>query len=153
MNLDDDRKAKILYIRRADISDIDILTKIDPVVLYDNRRLDQIKNWVKSQFCYLVELDSEVIAYGVLHYNFFDYAFIEMLVVGERNRGKGVGLQLINYLKSICSCPKLFTSTNQSNKPMRSLLNKAGFRKSGYIENLDEDDPELVFFYKIMLKE
>ncbi|WP_446469343.1 GNAT family N-acetyltransferase [Xenorhabdus stockiae] len=149
INMDDDRKNKILYIRRADMPDIDILTRIDSVVLYDNRRLVQIKNWVKSQFCYLVELDSEVIAYGVLHYNFFDYAFIEMLVVGERNRREGVGLQLISYLKSIFSCPKLFTSTNQSNKSMQSLLNKAGFRKSGYTENIDEDDPELVFFYKI----
>ncbi|WP_340608680.1 GNAT family N-acetyltransferase [Xenorhabdus bharatensis] len=149
MSRDDGRKGKILYIRLADTPDIDILTRIDSVVLYDTRRVDQIKNWVRNQLCYLIELDGEVIAYGVLHYNFFDHGFIEMLMVGERSRGKGIGLQLINYLKSICSCPKLFTSTNQSNKPMQSLLNKAGFRQVGYIENLDEDDPELVFFVKL----
>ncbi|PHM33431.1 GNAT family N-acetyltransferase [Xenorhabdus innexi] len=148
MNLSHVRKNKSLCIRLADLPDIDILTRIDPVVLYDNRRAGKIKNWVKKQFCYVVDIDGEVIAYGVLHYDFFDCGFIEMLMVGENSRRKGVGLQLINYLKSICSCPKLFASTNQSNQPMRLLLKNAGFRSSGYIENLDEDDPELVFFWQ-----
>lgn len=54
---------------------------------------------------------------------------------------------MIAALISRCPQPKLFTSTNRSNLPMRALLLKAGFIESGYIENLDENDPELVFFY------
>lgn len=32
------------------------------------------------------------------------------------------------------------------NKPMQSLLEDAGYRLSGYIDNLDFGDPELVYF-------
>jgi hypothetical protein len=32
---------------------------------------------------------------------------------------------------------------------MQELLSKAGFAKSGVIENLDEGDPEVVFFKRL----
>jgi len=44
------------------------------------------------------------------------------------------------------SSKKLFTSTNLSNLPMQSLLAQLNFKLSGVIENLDEGDPELVYF-------
>ncbi|PHM52542.1 GNAT family N-acetyltransferase [Xenorhabdus hominickii] len=139
--------GKIIIIRLANILDFETLNVIDTVSLHDEHRLNQIKNWIKSQFCHVIEVDGKVVAYGVLHYNFFNCGFIEILMVGVEGRRRGLGLALVNYLKSICTCSKLFTSTNQSNEPMQFLLRKAGFRESGYIENLDED-PELVFFWK-----
>jgi GNAT superfamily N-acetyltransferase len=87
-----------------------------------------------------------VMGYGVLHYHFFGCGFIEMLMVGERYRRRGVGLVLIAALKSHCRHPKLFTSTNRSNLPMQRLLLNAGFVASGQIDNLDDGDPEQVFF-------
>lgn len=42
---------------------------------------------------------------------------------------------------------KIFTSTNQSNTATQQLLIKAGFIPSGYIENLDDNDPELIYCY------
>jgi hypothetical protein len=48
-----------------------------------------------------------------------------------------------------CKTAKLFTSTNQSNKPMQVLLNRLGYRPSGVIENLDEGDPELVYMKQV----
>lgn len=83
--------------------------------------------------------------YGVLHYHFFGCGFIELLMVGERYRRRGVGLVLITALKSHCRHPKLFTSTNRSNLPMQRLLLNAGFVASGQIDNLDDGDPEQVF--------
>jgi hypothetical protein len=44
---------------------------------------------------------------------------------------------------SVCVPPKLFTSTNES------LLREQGFEASGVIHNLDEGDPELVFFQQV----
>lgn len=41
---------------------------------------------------------------------------------------------------------RMFTSTNQSNLKMQSLLAKLGYEPSGVIHNLDEGDPELVYF-------
>ena len=41
---------------------------------------------------------------------------------------------------------KLFTSTNQSNAAMHAFCAAAGFVRSGVIENLDDGDPEIVYF-------
>jgi RimJ/RimL family protein N-acetyltransferase len=40
----------------------------------------------------------------------------------------------------------LFTSTNQSNIAMQRLCESCGFERSGIVENLDEGDPELIYF-------
>ncbi len=40
---------------------------------------------------------------------------------------------------------QLFTSTNQSNRPMQALLETRGYQKAGVIHHLDPDDPEIVF--------
>lgn len=52
----------------------------------------------------------------------------------------------MRYSESICQTTKLFTSTNLSNLPMQALLTKLGYRLSGVIHNLDDGDPELVYF-------
>lgn len=44
--------------------------------------------------------------YGVLNYHFFGCGFIEMLMVGEQYRRHGIGLALLNGLKSKCLHPK-----------------------------------------------
>jgi hypothetical protein len=59
------------------------------------------------------------------------------------------GRALLRNAMSVCVPPKLFTSTNESNTPMRSLLREQGFEASGVIHNLDEGDPELVFFQQV----
>jgi RimJ/RimL family protein N-acetyltransferase len=51
----------------------------------------------------------------------------------------------MDYLFAECKTPKLFTSTNQSNKPMQKLLGKTGFTFCGQIDALDEGDPEMFY--------
>ena len=43
-------------------------------------------------------------------------------------------------VESLCRTPKLFTSTDFSNLPMQSLLNRTGFALGGVIYNLDDSD-------------
>jgi len=40
----------------------------------------------------------------------------------------------------------LFTSTNESNKPMDALLQLLGYVPGGVIENLEPGDPEKLYF-------
>jgi len=136
-----------LHIRLANIGDLEALIRLDTVAAHDDHRAAQIQGWIDDRFCHVLQVDGEPAAYGVLHYHFFGSGFIEMLMVGEKFRRHGLGLKLIAHLQSICDRPKLFTSTNRSNQAMQSLLKRAGFRESGHIDNLDEGDPELVFFW------
>ncbi|MNT43159.1 Acetyltransferase (GNAT) family protein [compost metagenome] len=91
-------------------------------------------------------VDGRAAAYGVLHHQFFNCGFIEMLMVAPGDRQRGLARQLVDHLRSICARPKLFTSTNRSNTAMQTVLLRAGFQRSGHIDNLDEGDPEWVFF-------
>ena len=99
--------------------------------------------------CHVAAAVGEVIGYGVLNYTFYGQGFFEMLYVHPDHRRRGAGAALLLHMESLCRSPKLFTSTNLSNLPMQSLLNKAGYALSGVIHNLDEGDPELVYFKRL----
>lgn len=135
-----------MFVRLATETDVAALIALDSVAKHEPQRAAQIRAWCGQGDCYLAEEQDVVMGYGVLHYHFFGCGFIEMLMVGERYRRRGVGQALITALKSHCRHPKLFTSTNRSNLPMQRLLLNAGFVASGQIDNLDDGDPEQVFF-------
>lgn len=92
---------------------------------------------------------TQVLAYSVLDHTFFGQGFISMLYVHPDHRRRGVATQLMTALEAHCTSTKLFTSTNRSNKPMQALLPKLGYAPSGIVENLDEDDPELIYFKRV----
>jgi len=74
---------------------------------------------------------------------------IDMLYIHPKHQRKGIGAKLIRHSEVLCKTEKLFTSTNQSNLPMRKLLKKLGYVQSGFIDNLDAGDPEIVYFKRI----
>ncbi|HEV7318991.1 MAG TPA: GNAT family N-acetyltransferase [Ensifer sp.] len=135
-----------MRIRPAVKNDHAALCAIDTVAATEPTRSADIAGWVEAGCCHLVEVDGAVAAYGVLTRHFFGNAFIEMVMVGNSYRRQGAGAALVQYFQAMCAGSKLFSSTNMSNRPMQDLLVKAGFRPSGTIENLDENDPEIVFY-------
>ena len=96
--------------------------------------------------CHVAVDGGEVVGYAVLSHTFYGNGFVEMLYVHPDRRRRGAGAALLLHVESLCRTPKLFTSTNLSNLPMQSLLNRAGYAVSGVIHNLDEGDPEVVYF-------
>lgn len=101
--------------------------------------------WVAASECHVAEQGGEIVAYGVLHNHFFHVPFIDTLIVGARWRRQGIGRDMVRYLAALARPPKLWTSTNLSNQPMQALLAAEGFVMSGFIEGLDEGDPELIY--------
>ncbi len=87
--------------------------------------------------------------YAVLNYHFFGNAFIDLLYVASEHRRRGYGEALMRHIECIVQGDKLFTSTNLSNLRMQSLLSKLRYVLSGVIHNLDEGDPELVYFKRL----
>ncbi|NHZ39736.1 GNAT family N-acetyltransferase [Massilia sp. CCM 8693] len=133
-------------IRAAIMADLEPLVALDTVAASDPGRCVQIRQWIDNRTCYVAHTGDAVGAYGVLAYHFFGNGFIEMVMVGERFRRQGLGMALVRYFQACCTTPKLFASTNLSNQRMQELLKTAGFRTSGLIDNLDDNDPEIVFF-------
>lgn len=136
----------MMDIRCARLADHEALLALDTVLAGEPGRGVQIRHWIDSGCCYVVQAGECVGAYGVLGYHFFGHGFIEMVMVGERFRRQGLGIALVRHFQAHCRTPKLFASTNLSNRQMQALLTTAGFRTSGFIDNLDDNDPEIVYF-------
>lgn len=138
-----------MIIRKAVELDIPNIIAIDHIALVEEERKRHINKWVIEGNTIITADNDEVVGYAVLEYTFFFQGFIAMLLVKASNRRKGVGTALISYLERNCKTSKLFTSTNESNKPMQALLAKMAYQPSGVVYNLDEDDPELFYFKQL----
>jgi len=77
--------------------------------------------------------------------HFFGRDFIELLIVDPALRRSGIGRALLRHALATAGTTQVFTSTNTSNHPMRSLLEAEDWSLSGGLDGLD-DDPELVFY-------
>jgi len=141
-----------LIIKLAAIENLKAIVDIDDVAQSDSHRREFIARSIGRSHCYFAEWNGKVVAYAVLEYRFFENGFISMLYVAAEHRRKGIAAMLVRFLEGACRTPKLFTSTNASNAPMRQLLGKLDFHPSGSIENLDIGDPELIFFTQLKAK-
>ena len=139
----------MISIRLANKNDIDALYAFDLIAVRENARREFIRRSIASSTCYVALADNEVIGYGVLNYTFFANGCIDMLYVHSNHRRRGAGETLLRHLESLCETPKLFVTTNLSNLAMQSLLVKLEYVLSGVIHNLDEGDPEIVYFKRL----
>ena len=136
-----------MNVRPASCEDIDSIIELDPIAKQEPGRRTFITSAVAAGQCWVaVEAEdaSALIGYGVLNKSFFEHDFIPLIVVKFSARRRGVATAIMRTLEVQCS-GKLFTSTNTSNIAMRQLLKRLGFVESGQVENLDDNDPELVF--------
>ncbi|MFV0677879.1 GNAT family N-acetyltransferase [Variovorax sp. tm] len=134
-----------MQIREAVSADVRAMLECDPYAQSSRERAQSVAASVAQRHC-LIAIDGvRVLGYLVLKHDFFEQGFISLVVVSPTNRRNGVGLQLFLAAEAACTTPKLFTSTNLSNLASQKLIMKAGFRRSGIVENLDEGDPELIY--------
>ncbi len=138
----------MIKIRQARESDIELIYGFDHLAQNKCRKVF-IEKSVKSNKTMVAVLNGQVTGYIVLDYSFYSNGFISMLYVHSEYRKNGIGNALLEYAESVCKTNKLFTSTNESNFPMQSLLKKKSYLPSGRIDNLNENDPELVYFKKL----
>jgi GNAT superfamily N-acetyltransferase len=139
-------RTEVISIRDAVVDDVPVLVAFDPVVLRgDNTRAIWIRDHVRAGVVRVAELDSEVVGYCAVEELFFEQGFVELLIVAERARRKGVGTDLLCDALRRSRTTKLWTSTNFSNLPMQQLLLKLEWQSAGIVYGLDDRDPELIF--------
>lgn len=135
-----------LIIRPATPADVEALVGLDSIAPRSADRRDAIAEWCAAGEAHVALRDGVAVGYVAFTRNFFRSPFIEMLMVAAPARRTGVGRALIEYCIAITPPGvKLWTSTNESNTPMRQLLPRLGFVQTGMFEHLDPGDPELIF--------
>ena len=110
---------------------------------------EKIAKAISDKECFMALAGSAAVGFVIFDYRFFERGWMELLILDEKYRGKGIGGQVFDLICEQCKTDKLFTSTNRSNLPMQKALTKSGFTFAGKIDGLDEGDPEL-FYYKII---
>ena len=135
-------------LRLATENDRSLLVTFDDYCL---KAEGKIVKAISDGECFTVLANGRAVGFVIFDYRFFDRGWIELLILGENDRGKGIGGQVFDLLCKQCRTDKLFTSTNRSNLPIQRALTKAGFTFAGEIDGLDEGDPEL-FYYKEIKK-
>lgn len=139
----------MISIRPAVEGDIETLCSLDLIARREDERREFIRSEVASGNCFVAVVDEAVIGYGVLNYTFYHNGCIDMLYIHADHRRSGAGAALLRHMEKLCQTPKLFTSTNLSNLPMQSLLAELDYVLSGVIHNLDEANPEIVYFKQL----
>ena len=129
--------------------DIDEMVALDVLVSGSSRRRNLITQTVKQDQGYVAHQENQIVGFLLMHQRFFELPFIELLLVHPSFRRQGIGTALMQHIETISSPGKLFTSTNLSNEPMQRLCERLGYIRSGIIEHLDENDPELFYFKQL----
>ena len=135
-------------VKRAVYSQIEQIILLDESVIGSRCRENMIREAVEKGQCYIIEAGEAVAAFGILSRHFYDNYFIELLIVGEVYRRIGYGRMMLGFFKELCRPDKLFTSTNNSNLPMQKLLERCSFVRCGWIDCLDEGDPEVIYCFE-----
>ncbi len=135
-----------IEIAEASSGDIEEVQAIDERVLGRAERRDFLRRSVERRECLVARCNGALRAFVVVDRSFFDQRFVALLIVDPQYQREGVGSALMSAVESRFPGEKLFTSTNASNLKMQALCEHLGYARSGYIEHLDEGDPEIVYF-------
>jgi GNAT superfamily N-acetyltransferase len=138
-----------MQIRQAELSDRERILAFFAEAHSEPAPIRTIDRVLRFGCCLLAETAGDIVAYATLEYTFFERGFVSMLYVAEPHRRTGIARRLMEAAASRCTTHLLFTSTNQSNGPMRALLADLGYTPSGSVDHLDPHDPELFFVREV----
>ncbi len=135
----------MIIVERASEEDLPDMFEIDHLTIGDDSRRETLIKAVINRQALIARQGNTRLGFAIVNRSFFEQMFIALLIVHPEHQRQGVGAALMAYAEKTCPEPKLFTSTNESNTIMQALLNKRGYQRSGFIDNLDPGDPELVY--------
>jgi GNAT superfamily N-acetyltransferase len=126
-----------LELRRVGPADLDLLAGVDPRLASTPAHRQHIGELLGAGLSWAAVIEGRAIGFAVVTRHFFGFPFVDLLVVAEAARRRGAGSALMAKCEADHDADRIFTSTNESNAPMRRLLAKADWSVSGVIENLD----------------
>ncbi|HEY2706722.1 MAG TPA: GNAT family N-acetyltransferase [Caulobacteraceae bacterium] len=132
-------------LRRVGADDLDLLAEIDPRLGSDSAYRAHIGELLAADMSWAAVNGDAGLGFAIVTRHFFGFPFVDLLEVADSGRRRGIGLTLMARCEAVHTADRIFTSTNESNDPMRRLLAKAAWKVSGMIEDLDPGDPELIY--------
>ncbi|MGD6961369.1 GNAT family N-acetyltransferase [Fictibacillus phosphorivorans] len=122
------------------------IIELDKKMIGSDHRKEELGHAIKEERCLILYQEDEIAAFLIYHTHFFDCCFISLIMVDPAHQRKGLASSLLTHMSRISPTNKLFSSTNESNESMKKVFIKNYFTKSGFIDNLDEGDPEIIYY-------
>lgn len=138
-----------MNVKKAQIRDLAAIIAIDMETIGTDRRKEEIQDAIEKENCIVAKVNDHVVGFLIYHTTFFDCAFISLVIVPANERRKGYASSLLHEMVRTSPTRKVFSSTNQSNQSMQEVFKANGFIESGIVENLDEGDPEIIYYKSI----
>lgn len=135
-----------MEIRQANEHDLKKIVDIDKKIIGCDRRKEEIDQAIKEERCLIISSEKELSGFLIYHVHFFECCFISLIMIDPAHQRKGLASILLTHMTQVSPTEKLFSSTNESNESMKRVFAKNGFSKSGFVDNLDEGDPEIIYF-------
>jgi len=132
-------------MRRIAPSDIDLLSAVDPLTATNAARRNHLGHLLEQGLSWAALDGDQMVGFAVVTRNFYNFPFVDLVVVAETARRHGAGSALMAHCAAAHDADRIFTSTNERNGPMRALLSNAGWLPAGVVHYLDPGDPELIF--------
>ena len=126
-------------------SDLDAVLEIERDGRPEGGQVDFVASAITGGRCLVARDGATVTGFAILDRSLFGQPFMSLLKVRPADRRRGIGTALVQEAITATEGDRLFSSTNASNTAMRMLLGRLGFVSSGFIENLDPGDPELIY--------
>jgi len=128
---------KNIRLRKATSKDKSIVVNFDYRLDKEEHvklnREEKIKKAISNDECFLILADDIEVGFVIFDYRFFDQGWIELIIIDDQYRGKGIAGKTFDLIGNQCKSDKLFTSTNRSNTAMQKALAKSGFSFAGEI--------------------
>lgn len=141
--------ADSFFVEQARGGDAAAVVAMDPRAGDTPGRREFLERAVAAEECLVARSGEDIVGFAVFDRSFYGQPFISLLHVEAARRRRGVARALVSHIEANCPGEKLFTSTNESNVVMQRVCGALGFERSGRIENLDEGDPEIVYFKRL----
>jgi GNAT superfamily N-acetyltransferase len=125
--------------------DLARLAAVDARMAIDPARKSHIGELLGYGLSWAAVEAGDVVGFAVVTRHFYGFPFVDLVVVADAARRRGAGSALMAHCEAMHDADRIFTSTNESNEPMRALLSKAGWLPAGVVHYLDPGDPELIF--------
>jgi GNAT superfamily N-acetyltransferase len=125
--------------------DLGRMSAVDPLTAANAERRSHLGHLLEQGLSWGAFEGGQMVGFAVVTRNFYNFPFVDLVVVAEAARRHGAGSALMAHCAAAHDADRIFTSTNESNAPMRALLSQAGWLPAGVVPYLDPGDPELIF--------
>ena len=132
-----------MMIRPGTVEDIEAIAPFDP---FGGSREEE----VAENRLYVCEGEggSPIGYVSIAGYTLHGYPYVTFLLVHPDHRRSGIASRLLHHVENLYSGRRLFISTEADNSPMRSLLAKRHYQRSGSLSGLNRNGVDEVFFFK-----